>query len=42
MKESIRKSGQDFTARRMVADYVRMYYAPGLAGSNRRDDAPTG
>jgi starch phosphorylase len=42
MKQSIRKSGQDFTARRMLAEYVKLYYAPGLVGADRRDDPPTG
>lgn len=42
MKQSIRKAGQEFTARRMLAEYVQKYYAPGLAGTARRDDPPTG
>ncbi len=40
MKESIRVAGKRFTARRMLQDYVRQYYAPILRGDEFTDDPP--
>ncbi len=42
MKESIRIAGRRFTSRRMLQDYVGMYYAPILAGDPFVDDPPLG
>ena len=42
MKEAIRTAGQQFTARRMVQDYVTRYYAPMLRGDVLSDDPPIG
>lgn len=40
MKEAIRVSGQRFTSRRMLQDYVTRYYAPILRGDIFVDDPP--
>jgi starch phosphorylase len=40
MKESIRMAGREFTARRMLQDYVTRYYAPILHGDPFVDDPP--
>ena len=42
MKESIRVAGKRFTARRMLQDYARVYYAPILRGDPFADDPPLG
>jgi starch phosphorylase len=42
MKHAIRRAGMQFTARRMLREYVRDFYAPGLAGTISADDSPTG
>jgi starch phosphorylase len=42
MKESIRVAGKRFTARRMLQDYTRLYYAPILRGDVFTDDPPLG
>ncbi len=42
MKEAIRVSGRHFTARRMLQDYARHYYAPILRNDPFTDDPPTG
>src|SRR5205085_8157577 len=42
MKHAIRRAGLEFTARRMLKQYVQDFYAPALAGTPRRDDPPTG
>ena len=41
MKAAIRRAGLQFTARRMLAEYVEKYYAPALRGTPLRDDPPT-
>lgn len=40
MKHAIRVSGQHFTARRMVEEYARGYYAPSILGDALPDDPP--
>ncbi len=40
MKHSIRVAGQHFTARRMVEQYARAYYAPSILGDSLPDDPP--
>lgn len=40
MKHSIRVAGQQFTARRMVEQYARAYYAPSILGDSLPDDPP--
>jgi starch phosphorylase len=42
MKHAMLRAGLQFTARRMLRDYVREHYAPGLGGLDRPDDPPTG
>lgn len=41
MRRSIEVAGTRFTARRMVQDYARDYYAPALLGETAGDDPPT-
>lgn len=41
MKHAIRVGGQQFTARRMVEQYARAFYAPSILGDSRPDDPPT-
>jgi starch phosphorylase len=41
MKHSLRVAGQQFTARRMVMEYVRQSYAPAMLGNGAPDDPPT-
>ena len=41
MKHAIRVAGQQFTARRMVEEYARAYYAPSVLGDMLPDDPPT-
>jgi len=41
MKHSLRVAGQQFTARRMVAEYVKQSYAPAMRGDGGPDDPPT-
>jgi len=41
MKEAIRIAGRDFTARRMMEDYVRESYAPAMRAEEGEDDPPT-
>ena len=41
MKNAIRVSGRHFTARRMVEQYARAYYAPSIIGDALPDDPPT-
>jgi starch phosphorylase len=40
MKNAIRVAGQQFTARRMVEQYARGYYAPSILGDALPDDPP--
>jgi starch phosphorylase len=40
MKHSIRVAGQQFTARRMVEQYARAFYAPSILGDALPDDPP--
>lgn len=40
MKHAIRVAGQHFTARRMVEQYARGYYAPSILGDALPDDPP--
>ena len=40
MKHAIRVGGQQFTARRMVEQYARAYYAPSILGDSLPDDPP--
>ncbi len=40
MKHAIRVGGQQFTARRMVEQYARAYYAPSILGDAMPDDPP--
>ncbi|MEP6834214.1 MAG: alpha-glucan family phosphorylase [Gemmatimonas sp.] len=40
MKHAIRVAGQHFTARRMVEEYARGYYAPSILGDALPDDPP--
>lgn len=40
MKHAIRVAGQQFTARRMVEQYARGYYAPAILGDALPDDPP--
>ncbi len=42
MKHALRVAGQQFTARRMVEQYVREYYIPATQGVTPGDDPPTG
>ncbi len=41
MKNALRVAGQHFTARRMVEQYARGYYAPSILGDVLPDDPPT-
>lgn len=41
MKHAVRVAGQQFTARRMVEQYARGYYAPSILGDALPDDPPT-
>jgi starch phosphorylase len=41
MKHAMRVAGQQFTARRMLEQYARAYYAPAILGDNLPDDPPT-
>ncbi len=41
MKHAIRVAGQQFTSRRMVQNYARLYYAPAMRGTAPPDDPPT-
>jgi starch phosphorylase len=41
MKHALRVAGQQFTARRMVAQYVKQAYAPAMRGDGGPDDPPT-
>ncbi len=41
MKHAMRVAGQQFTARRMVEQYARTYYAPSILGDALPDDPPT-
>lgn len=41
MKHAMRVAGQQFTARRMVEQYARAYYAPSILGDVLPDDPPT-
>lgn len=41
MKHAMRVAGQQFTARRMVEQYARGYYAPSILGDVLPDDPPT-
>ena len=41
MKHAIRVAGQQFTARRMVEQYARGYYAPSILGDMLPDDPPS-
>jgi glycogen phosphorylase len=41
MKHAMRVAGQQFTARRMVEQYARSYYAPSVLGDVLPDDPPT-
>ena len=41
MRHAIRLAGTRFTARRMVQDYVRAYYAPAMRAESSGDDPPT-
>jgi starch phosphorylase len=40
MKHAMRVAGQQFTARRMLEQYVCGYYAPAIRGRNEPDDPP--
>jgi starch phosphorylase len=40
MKHASRVGGQQFTARRMVEQYARAYYAPAILGDSLPDDPP--
>jgi starch phosphorylase len=41
MKHALRVAGQQFTARRMVTQYVKQAYAPAMRGDGGPDDPPT-
>jgi starch phosphorylase len=41
MKHSLRVAGQQFTARRMVMEYVRQHYVDAMQGNGGPDDPPT-
>ncbi|HWP71098.1 MAG TPA: alpha-glucan family phosphorylase, partial [Gemmatimonadaceae bacterium] len=41
MKHALRVAGQQFTARRMVMDYVGQHYVPAMRGNGVPDDPPT-
>ena len=40
MKHAIRTSGERFTARRMLQEYVRDYYLPSIIADPAGDDPP--
>jgi starch phosphorylase len=40
MKQAMMASGRQFTARRMLQDYVRDYYMPSVRGDGTADDPP--
>ena len=42
MKHALRVTGERFTARRTVQQYVREYYLPASRGDGAGDDPPTG
>ena len=42
MRNAIRVAGADFSARRMVRDYVEKYYIPAIRGHDTPDDPPIG
>jgi starch phosphorylase len=42
MRNAIRVAGEQFTARRMVHDYVENYYIPAIRGYATPDDPPVG
>jgi hypothetical protein len=42
MRNAIRVAGAQFTARRMVRDYVESYYIPAIRGHDSPDDPPIG
>jgi starch phosphorylase len=41
MKHALRVAGQQFTARRMVSEYVVQHYAPAMLANGNPDDPPT-
>ena len=41
MKNAMRVAGQQFTARRMLQEYVEDYYAPSMTGAATPDDPPS-
>ena len=41
MKHALRVAGQQFTARRMVMEYVRQSYGAAMRGDGTPDDPPT-
>ena len=41
MKNAMRVAGENFTARRMVEEYVEKYYVPSMSGDAVPDDPPT-
>ncbi len=41
MKHAIRVAGQQFTSRRMLMNYGRLYYVPAMRGDVGSDDPPT-
>ena len=42
MRLAIRVGGAEFSARRMVRDYVNDYYIPAIRGYDTPDDPPIG
>jgi starch phosphorylase len=40
MKHAMRVAGQQFTARRMLEEYVRNSYEPAMRGNGGPDDPP--
>ena len=42
MKHALRASGLQFSARRMLIDYVHQYYVPAIEGNAVQDTPPTG
>jgi starch phosphorylase len=41
MKHALRVAGQQFTARRMLVEYVHQSYVPAMLGNGGPDDPPT-
>jgi starch phosphorylase len=41
MKHAIRVAGQQFTSRRMLHQYARLFYVPAMRGNPQPDDPPT-